>query len=483
MPNYHTFRDWPKTTFVGSAFKKTFKKPKKPKNGGVPSVQAFSDSTGTDLSNLNMTAPVGIVAGELLLMIIGIRAVVTTGQAVNTPAGWAKIDEVYSALSDVITVAFVKKATGSEGTVNVSWSDNNSTGQSGTYMRLTGTNADDPVNNYNFAASPALASVHVIPAIQTTVKKCLAFYGLGFDGGDGFPFSVSGAGWSEQTEHQSQIGSGGASGTNGTKDVTAIGTTGDATVTASVSDGASFCQIALNPVGKSEDYYLPGMMTFDGSTGYFSKTGITVTGNKTTFIAQFNRASFAGGADERIGGVSASQYRGLLIVYPSDFATATRRLKLSFLVQNSSGTAVCRVFSSNIVVDGDDHTLLAAYDGDNGTAQLYVDGVSVLDTGNPEHTLTTGTLGTASAKAAVGADPTGAFNLFDGDIGYFGYEDQYLTNPLDFMTADGPKQLDVVGWTEFGGQPTVFNQYGNTAEFNLGSAGNMTKNGTITGPS
>jgi hypothetical protein len=55
-----------------------------------------------------------------------------------------------------------------------------------------------------------------------------------------------------------------------------------------------------------------------------------------------------------------------------------------------------------------------------------------------------------------------------------------LTNWSDFMDGQGnPKQLDEISWTEWGAQPLFWNANGDM-EANAGSAGNMSKNGTIT---
>ena len=45
-------------------------------------------------------------------------------------------------------------------------------------------------------------------------------------------------------------------------------------------------------------------------------------------------------------------------------------------------------------------------------------------------------------------------------------------------TSGNPKKLDESGWTEWGTQPLFWNEHGEMTN-NKGSAGNMTKNGTI----
>ena len=66
-------------------------------------------------------------------------------------------------------------------------------------------------------------------------------------------------------------------------------------------------------------------------------------------------------------------------------------------------------------------------------------------------------------------------------MGHFGYRDAYLTNPLDFMSGSSPKVIDEVTWTEWGAQPSFWNQYCQMTD-NKGSIANMTQLGTVTGP-
>jgi hypothetical protein len=144
-------------------------------------------------------------------------------------------------------------------------------------------------------------------------------------------------------------------------------------------------------------------------------------------------------------------------------------------VQNSSGTEICRISSITSPLDDEYHTVFASYDGDNGLATFYIDAQDADDTGNPNRTLTTGTLATSSASLDVSSDQ----GFFGGDIGYMGMRDAYLTNWSDFMEPNGrPKELDEIGWTEWGAQPVFWNEDGEM-DINLGSAGNMVENGTI----
>ena len=226
------------------------------------------------------------------------------------------------------------------------------------------------------------------------------------------------------------------------------------------------------------------MMTFDGSTGYYSKTGVTTSGHKVSMVAQIKRASFTGDTYEVIGLVGNTYTRCQIIVISSNHSSLTnRQAKIQCDVQNSAGAGVCKIISSVTVLDDEQHTIRFQFDGDVGTASLVIDGVEVDDTGNPDRVApVTATLETGAGFAcAVGASTSGTLH-FEGGIGFFGCRDS-LTNWSDFMQADGqPKEIDEIGWQQWGGQPLFWNRGGLMTD-NAGSAGAMTKNGTITGPS
>lgn len=228
--------------------------------------------------------------------------------------------------------------------------------------------------------------------------------------------------------------------------------------------------------------YNPDVMQYDGVTGYYNAVYAS-SGNKVTLVARFKRSTFTGGASEiisRVNGPTAGVVRAQLALISNDHPTATRRSKVLAFSNIGAGGTACQLVSTNTFDDDEFHTVFYSYDGDTGTATLYIDGSDEIDLTNPEYVLGTATLDSgASSNAFVGAIETP--NLYwGGDIGYLGYHDAYLTNWQDFMENDGsPKQLDETGWTEWGSQPLFWNDVGKMDD-NKGSAGNMTQNGTIT---
>jgi hypothetical protein len=225
--------------------------------------------------------------------------------------------------------------------------------------------------------------------------------------------------------------------------------------------------------------YDPGMMQYNGTTGYYSKTGLTTSGNKVTVVLRFSAASSA--ADQRLFSVvRTANLRVGVTVKENDHANVDMRNKLQFICFTSTGTIICRVQSLASVADSVVHTVFLEYDGDAGTAVMRIDGVDALDPGNSLHTLTTGTITTgASTDFYVGAG-AGPALYHAGQLGFVGYRDIGGLDWADFMEPDGaPKPLDETTWSEWGAQPPFWNAQGDM-EDNLGSAGNMTKSGTIT---
>jgi len=232
--------------------------------------------------------------------------------------------------------------------------------------------------------------------------------------------------------------------------------------------------------------YDPGMMTFDGSTGYYSHATLTTTGNLATGIIRINRASFSGVSAEyvyRVNGIGSSNMRIGAILIANDSAATTAQSKIVMQTENSSGAIVSKLVSTNVVCDGSDHTIFYAYDGDNGTAILYVDGVDADDTGSAHRIApTTGTLSTGTTVETFVGASAAATSLYGGSAGYFGYRNAYLTNPTDwYHPTNGLQEIDESGWTEWGSQPEFWEAQGEM-DAQEGSEGNMSVTGTITGP-
>jgi hypothetical protein len=220
---------------------------------------------------------------------------------------------------------------------------------------------------------------------------------------------------------------------------------------------------------KANPFYTPAMMKYNGSTGYYNILTPTTSGNKFTVVIRFQSPEFTGGTIKQIMTLinSSGYVRCGLQIGASDHANTTRRNKLHFYTQDTTGTLRSRFQSISEITDGDEHTALIAYDGDAGTAVMYIDGVAEIDTGSADYTApAVGAIASsASSDLYIGSNQVPA-NYHAGELGFFGYADAYLTNWQDFMQFNGdPKQLEEFGWTQWGGtfSPPVQDYNGSTS--------------------
>lgn len=219
--------------------------------------------------------------------------------------------------------------------------------------------------------------------------------------------------------------------------------------------------------------YNPPMMQFDGSTGYYSFGSATTSGNAFKVVAEFKSGSFTT-SGRRISSCVKTHGRYYLTIRPSDYATASERGRLVATSYNDAGTIICQLISSMAINDDVPHTVFYAFDATAGTASFVIDGVNADDTGQANRVApTTGTLPVgATSTFGVGADSGGTSKL-NGRVGFFGYRDSGSEVWSDLMDQYGnPKQTDFSGW--------LFGHFAGKMDESVGTAGVMTKNGTIT---
>ncbi len=214
--------------------------------GGVPVLESYTKNNSGEASSpdLVLTKPASVAVGDLLLIFIGNDE----PSAKTWPAltGWNQLYDASSASSDCGFAIHWRIADGNESATETVDSNINDAQVFGWYMRITGAHQTTPIN----VAAPfhVIGSnhEHEIPEVTTTVADCLAFYVLAFDGGDGMPFDVVGAGWAQEDEQQNGTTGGLASGCFGTKEMPVAGATGAATVTSDgVADGSTSAQFAI----------------------------------------------------------------------------------------------------------------------------------------------------------------------------------------------------------------------------------------------
>ena len=215
----------------------------------VPVIESFtSNSSSSQDSAITFTKPGSVAVDDLLMVIIG-NDDTGSGDEFAAPAGWNKIGEPGSGTSDAHVAVFYRLADGTEGATQEFTSDS-ADYLWGYYIRISSVDSSSPLDVIGSFYNNSRSSSHVVTEITTTSVNCLAFTVLGFDGGDGLPFVWSGTGWTKEGDiYGGSVGSGGASGTWGTKEMPSTGATGDVTITPDITDGAAGMQFAI--VGSS----------------------------------------------------------------------------------------------------------------------------------------------------------------------------------------------------------------------------------------
>jgi hypothetical protein len=169
----------------------------------VPVVQTgwTTDATTAGGSSISLGEPTGLATDDLCIIIVANDDTTNTDQWDNTtnkPTGFTLINESGAGgQTDAHCAAFYRVIDGTE-----SWPISVPAQSTDDYLgwafRVTGASTTAPINvtgaDWN---SGGTSSTHA-PTVSgdTDVDDCLCFCILGFDGGDGDPFSVSGTGWS-----------------------------------------------------------------------------------------------------------------------------------------------------------------------------------------------------------------------------------------------------------------------------------------------
>jgi hypothetical protein len=203
--------------------------------GGGLVIENYTTATAQFAAEITALDPGSIAANDLLLLIM--VADQTNAAYATTPLGWLRLVDATSG-SCAYTV-FYKIASGTEGDVvvtvlsaeHIAW-----------YLRVTGADTTTPINVVGVNGT-GLAAL----SVTTDIDNCLAISMLSFDGGDGYPFTITTEGWTLEGNAQS-----GASGTNssgawGTKPIPTADATGNCFFTASSSDGTATLQFAIAP--------------------------------------------------------------------------------------------------------------------------------------------------------------------------------------------------------------------------------------------
>lgn len=249
----------------------------------VPVIETWTEQgSSTASQTLTLSKPSGVQTGDFLLLIVGNEDASNGAEFTDNLDGWNYIGTSGDSSADADIGAFWRTADGTESdTVQVTATSSDQ--WMGFYVRISGTDDADPINTQYFSQSSSSSNSHVVSGVDTAIENTLAIVALMFDGGDGYPFTVSGTGWSKVDDYQTGAsGWNAVSGVFGSKNV-ASGNTGDAIAqaTGTVSDGAAYFQLAIAPAAGA----VVSVSVSDGVASY----GITPANtSKSTLPADLN---------------------------------------------------------------------------------------------------------------------------------------------------------------------------------------------------
>lgn len=237
------------------------------------------------------------------------------------------------------------------------------------------------------------------------------------------------------------------------------------------------------PIPLDLDNALPQYMEYDGNDAY-SDT-FTSSGNLVTVVLGFNIPSFTGTTAEQtlmfVYGTSGGT-RVIIKAFASNHATASLRNRLEVIVADSGSNDLVKLYTPTAMADGQDHMLFFSFDGDNGLATFFIDGLDADDPNAPGRLApSAGTLDAgASTSIFVGASNGSPTTPITGFLGPVGYGDAYLTNWADFMDGNYPREIDESGWDEWDSTQPEYWMLEGTMTANDGAEGNMTAVGSPT---
>jgi hypothetical protein len=210
----------------------------------ISNTTANSNGT-TTVSSLSITAPTGIQANELILIIAGNSNDTSTAQFNDStlkPTGFTLIKTVGNATPDCHVAAFYKVATGNEGGTSISIPAQSANHMWAMCLRIANVNTSSPIDVIGNNWLTDSATSHIIPAITPTYENTLAVYCLAADGSDVGPFSDPQGGWVEIEEIMAGNNATSASGVVGIKRLKKSRSTGVVIINygASADGGAGF---------------------------------------------------------------------------------------------------------------------------------------------------------------------------------------------------------------------------------------------------
>lgn len=231
----------------------------------------------------------------------------------------------------------------------------------------------------------------------------------------------------------------------------------------------------LRPQWQTLRDYFPALYKFNGTTGRLVGT-YTSAGNLITTVIRLLTGPFTGGGIAPIlyHNNAAGRIRTAIHQYSSDFATVNLRNTLQFLVQNSAGTTICRLYTFPTVwLTGIPFMAFFAFNGTTGAATLRINTTTCEDTSHPNRVApTTGTLGTG-AGSLCNIAYNGVATYSGNIMGTFGFHEAYGLDPTSFSDSAGrPKNIESSINTAWSSAPKAYHESGQLTN-NRGTIGNF----------
>jgi len=214
--------------------------------GTYPIIEDYTEQWDTvGGTTLTFTKPDNVKVGELLL-ILAINDD-TSDSAFNSGGSsnftWIGTDYGDTNADSHVGI-YYKIADGTEGLEEEITSLGNDQ-WGGWYARISGVDTDNPIDAIGAETSQGSASMNAL-SVNTNSDYCLAISFMAFDGGDGFPYTVTTNDWVEVDDGQSGTNANhDCSGVWGMKNIESEGATGNSLMTSVLWDGMTTGQIAI----------------------------------------------------------------------------------------------------------------------------------------------------------------------------------------------------------------------------------------------
>lgn len=214
----------------------------------APVIEAFT--LGSDRSGTSgvVNKPSGVQVGDLLV-ILAMLEEDGDGTIFNSLSGWTKEFEYGDTTADARIAMYWRIATGSEAASEDVTATAACYGKSW-YLRISGADGTTPIHLVG-SENEGNANSLEASSITTTSNNTLVIAMFSCDGGDMYPFTISGSGWPTtfETDQQAYDGTfpGAWSGGWTYKTMPTAGATGNVIFTASQADGFETIQFAIEP--------------------------------------------------------------------------------------------------------------------------------------------------------------------------------------------------------------------------------------------